>query len=819
MDRFLPKIYLDYISFGAGILLAALFLFLFLRYRRAIIELSINLVSFFRSLQGNILSSSDSDYNQILFKYAQSKHFAASLFPLDSIVIPSKCIHPPPEIKPGEDILDPSLIQQTLGYDPLLPELATEYFSPTFPLIDALSHHANIVLIGQPGTGKTTAIADCICSILRNKSKYPEFNNKIPFWVEAQHLLLQFPRSDILSIFLDAIQANPAFSQIPNFPRFLTSSLNSDNAIMFIDGVDALIPDNVDRLANFVITVLRKLPHLQIVMTASPAYLGNLVKTPLKLVALGSWGQKDKLEFLQKWSGTWEQSIQSSAIGSANSEIINSLLIQSDPFLTPLEFTLKVWSAFAGDLIGPRGSQAIDAFLKRISSSSTNPLNSLEMIALQTALKEKDSFSRHDIQSIFSKLEGISQLDSSEERTSPVTRDIHIGLEFGILQRSGPDGYFFSSPVLHGYFGARGLARSNEKIIRAFLSQPGWSLKTEAMRFISEFIQVTPYIDIVLSDSSLYKSTLISACSWVGSPISSNQDLIPLLKGITKEIHSNPFYLVKLRLLTTIAKTGNQNVKDIINHLLNSQQLDTKRAAALAAGLIREPSSVSHLVEQLNDPFPSSTAACYALGNIASPKSLEAIANSLLHGNELLRRAAAESLAQNRSEGHPSLREGSTMDDLLVRYAVVHGLGLINEDWAVEILDKMRIDEKEWIVRDLAQHVYGILQSESPYIPNPHTPLHKATWLRSFAEKHNLAMLSPETALELLLKALEIGSEEEKQAALPYLRRLGGLEIAPKLLQFIGSFTPLVRHNTALTTWYIVPPDYHSSASETNALP
>ena len=124
----------------------------------------------------------------------------------------------------------------------------------------------------------------------------------------------------------------------------------------------------------------------------------------------------------------------------------------------------------------------------------------------------------------------------------------------------------------------------------------------------------------------------------------------------------------------------------------------------------------------------------------------------------------------------------------------------------------MRIDDKEWIVRDLAQHVYGIIHSESPYIPRPHTPLHMATWLRSFAEKHNLSMLSSETALELLLKALEVGTEEEKQAALPYLRRIGGLEIAPTLLQLLDRFTPLVQHNTALTAWLLVPPEYTYSA-------
>ena len=814
MDRFLPKIYLDYISFGAGILLAALFLFLFLRYRKQIVELSIRSVDFFRSIQGKISSFSDFDYNQILYKYAQSRHVSSSLFPLDSVIIPSKCIPPPPEIKPGEDILDPSLLQQTLGYDPFLPELSAEYSSPTFTLLDAISHHANIVLVGQPGTGKTVAIADCITSILRDKSKYPEINNKIPFWVEAQHLLLQLPRSDILGILLDAIQTNPVFSQIPGFPRFLTSSINSENAILFIDGVDTLLPSNVDRIANFIATLIKQLPHLQIVVAAAPSYLGNLPKTPLKLVSLGTWGPKEKHQFLDKWSKLWEPQGQIQLSDADKTNFINSLLVLSDSYLTPLEFTLKVWAAYAGDLSGPRGTQAIDAFLKRISSSPGNSLNSLDMIALQALLQEKDSFSKRDIQSIFSKLEGLPQLETSEEKTSPAIKDIYIGLEFGILQRSGSDRYFFTSPLMQGYFGARGLARSNEKIIRSLLSLPEWTIKAESIRLLGDFIQVSPFIDTVLSDSSFFKSTLVNACYWAGSPRTPNDDLIPLLKGITKEIQSSPLYLVKLRLLITLVKTGNQTTKDIINHLLKSQEMDTRRAAALAAGYVKELSSINLLIDQLADPFPSSTAACYALGKIASPKSLEAIAGSLLHGNELLRRASAESLAQNRSEGHPSLREGAMMDDLLVRYAVVHGLGIIGEDWAIEILDKMRIDEKEWIVRDLAQHVYGIIHSESPYIPKPHTPLHMATWLRSFAEKHNLAMLSPETALELLLKALEVGSEEEKQAALPYLRQIGGVEIAPALLQLLDRFPPLVQHNTALTAWLLVPPEYAYSAPE-----
>jgi HEAT repeat protein len=301
---------------------------------------------------------------------------------------------------------------------------------------------------------------------------------------------------------------------------------------------------------------------------------------------------------------------------------------------------------------------------------------------------------------------------------------------------------------------------------------------------------------------------LLRACSWltnIKSPLAEEQNL---LRSITQEIYSNPIYLVKSRLVIELAKSGNPSTGAIFRHLLQSQNPDTRRAAALGSGFILDLSSVPLLINQLNDQFPTSTAACYALGKIASPKALEAIADGLLRGDELLRRAAAESLAHNRSEGHPSLREGVTMDDLLVRYAVVHGLSLINESWAIEILDKMRIDEDEWVVRDLAQHVFEIFQTGSPYLPVPQPPLHSAPWLHTFSEQHNLAVPSPETALELLSAALEKGSDEQKQGALVYLRRVFNSDSIPALLDLLRYSNPVVSQLAALTLWFCAPPGF-----------
>ena len=138
-----------------------------------------------------------------------------------------------------------------------------------------------------------------------------------------------------------------------------------------------------------------------------------------------------------------------------------------------------------------------------------------------------------------------------------------------------------------------------------------------------------------------------------------------------------------------------------------------------------------------------------------------------------------------------------------------------HQSWSIEILDKMRIDEDEWVVRDLAQHVFELFQTGSPYLPVPQPPLHTAAWLRTFSEQHNLAVHSPESALELLLTALEKGSDEQKQAALIYLRRLFNSESIPALLKLLQDSNPDVSQLAALTLWFCAPPGFKfTSASE-----
>jgi HEAT repeat protein len=332
----------------------------------------------------------------------------------------------------------------------------------------------------------------------------------------------------------------------------------------------------------------------------------------------------------------------------------------------------------------------------------------------------------------------------------------------------------------------------------------------ETMRFFSAFNDIQPYLNIIQADKTLLKDKFIRASLWLINIETNSSAELNLLKLLTREIQANSNYMIKIRLVTALSKSLNKDIKGIFQHLLKSTDIDTRRAAAIGSGLIQDLSAVPFLIQQLNDTFPSSTSACYSLGRIGSPRSLEAIAEGLLHGNELLRRASAESLAQNRSEGHPALREGILMDDLLVRYAVVHGLSLIPEDWAIEIIDKMRIDEGEWVVRDLAQQIFEMHESGSPYIPKHLPPPHLTAWLDKFALKHGLSKPNPENALDSLLIVLESGTAEEKQAALAYIGRSGDPHMIPHILDHINSTDPDLKQLAALGILYCAPPGYTS---------
>lgn len=209
----------------------------------------------------------------------------------------------------------------------------------------------------------------------------------------------------------------------------------------------------------------------------------------------------------------------------------------------------------------------------------------------------------------------------------------------------------------------------------------------------------------------------------------------------------------------------------LFRQLLTSRSFEVIPLAALGSGALRDRKAVPLLEQLLYAPSGAAQrAACLALVAIGVDKALEAVARALAQGDEELRRAAAQALANNPLEGYDTLRDGVKVADIMIRRAVVHGLARIEEPWARETLERMRTEDDQWAVRNLATQYVEELSMRDPRTPRKLPAPADTPWLLEFAAKQGLSV-SSKNATDLLLKALRFGAPEERLAAISYLKQ------------------------------------------------
>jgi HEAT repeat protein len=124
----------------------------------------------------------------------------------------------------------------------------------------------------------------------------------------------------------------------------------------------------------------------------------------------------------------------------------------------------------------------------------------------------------------------------------------------------------------------------------------------------------------------------------------------------------------------------------------------------------------------------------------------------------------------------------------MVRRSVVFGLGRVRQPWAIEILEKLQMEDKEWIVRNAAIQALEEIRQPNPHIPRALPSLTETAWLVEFASKQGLGVTSGEQAESLVLQALKSGTEDERLQAMEFLALKGKSDIAASVYApFFGS--------------------------------
>jgi len=822
MSRFLRDFQLDRLSFWIGFLAATLFWWLLGRLRPLYPKILQGLRDRAQTARQGLTANLEIRLRHDTLQQAQHHHLADSLFSLDEILIPPRFLAPPHQVEPGTTPPLEDLANQVIPYQPDWPEMASTYGAPTLSLVEALEGGANLLIFGQPGSGKSVALAHLASQIARHDPDTGDLAQLLPVLVHAADLALPLSDpADPLSALIAPLTPYSGTLTQSRLPVLLNGAANSGNLLLLLDGLDELPPQDARPVIAFLEQLVSQYPALRAVAAASPQFFGDLPRLGFSPLAIAVWDEDNRREFINRWSDLYNRYIKEQLRSSEtpDPDLLNAWITQDTAKLTPLELTLKVWTAYAGDVLGSDAHHSIEGYLRRVTAGIPKGRLALEKLALQIVRSQRPAMSRKDAENWISEFdpalipEGRDSTAEPEEEAGtgqaiyePVTtpRVIPALQENGVIRSYYNSQMTLAHPVITGYLASCAILSSGAD--HNLESQPDWTGKNQTLYFLGMKNGSGSIVEGYLENNRepIHRELLTAArflrhgkenASWKSS----------IMRQLAKIMQNEGYPLgLRSRATTAIALSGSSGVGMLFRQMLASQSTGTRQLGALGCGLLRDPKMVEDLTTSLADPMPSVfRAACLALVAIGDKTAIEAVVSALLQGSKELRQAAAEALANHSEEGHSFLKEASQLEDLMVRRASIAGLLRVSQPWAVEILEKFQVDDPQWVVKNAASQALDILERPNPNIPHPLPRLTETPWLIAFAGERGIGVAPGKPAMDLVLLALKEGSEEQRLAAMDYLKLKGDQSAVLPLYDSLYSTQGEIQEAAFRTLWQL----------------
>jgi HEAT repeat protein len=397
-----------------------------------------------------------------------------------------------------------------------------------------------------------------------------------------------------------------------------------------------------------------------------------------------------------------------------------------------------------------------------------------------------------------------------QQKTGPLHQVIPDMLERGLLVSHIGSRLSFMHPVIAGYLAGTALASSGD--LERVKNQPNWSGKNLALRYFAYWNDMTDLVTPELErlDDPLLRDFL-TICRWIRiSPKSANWRPTAL-RQVAVLLQREVFPVsIRARLMIALVTSGDPGAPILLRQNLKNPLSSLRQISALGCGMLKDTKSIEDLTILIEDPDPQvSSAALLALVSIGNKLALDAVAGTLLTSSEDKRRAAAEALANHAEEGHPALEEGSGMEDIMVRRAVVYGLARVSKPSALEKIEKLQVEDQQWVVRSAATQVIEILKGPNPYAPRRLPSLTQLPWLIVFAGKQGIGVAPGEPAKELLLQALRSEDTNERLAAMEYCALKGDVSAVPTIYQYFYGGDTQLREAASNTLWHMAAMGVH----------
>ncbi len=732
-----------------------------------------------------LTAGADRRHRADLMRRTSDAHLGAALFPLEKVIVPPRFRAPPPPVTSGLPVeSDRSAL---FPYMPDWPELALAYGEPALSLKEVLEGGANLLIVGPLGAGKSVCLAE-IARMAAAGEPLPDPVERIPFLIHAGDLpVLEEGRKDPVEALVAAVRHRASTVKTRGLSGYIKGVLRFGRGLILLDGLDELPDRDLRRVAEWLAKLLHYRPGNRVVAAGPQTGFAPFQQLGLVPVTVRAWDKPQVWKFISHWGEAWQAAALEGNWPVPGAEVdplvLNGWLTTGNAGRTPLETTLKVWSAYACDARGRTPAHGVDAFLRRRfpHPAARRALESLSL--LQVSGPTFGIAHHHAYAALTPVLEGTGW-DSDAE-------DLLIDLaDRGLVVRHPGDRYSLLQPAVAAILAAGALASNSgpESPDAARLTPhlfPSLAAAGDVGPMVSERLE---------AGDGFLRSDLLEPATWLrlAPPHTPwRGQLYRRLAEVLLDPEAPPG--LRARVLCALLSSRDETVVQLFRAGLLKDDSMTRSLSALGLGALNDAASLKQLVLGLQDGSAEvRQASCYALALIGDRASLDVLAEALVSGDEDLKWASARALSLQREGGHQILREAVQDQDILVQRAAVIGLGQVDEPWARRALEEVRVSEEEWIVRTQAEET--LQQRERRHVRRitPPTPVHELGWLAAFAAKRNTGLPPGPAAYRLLVWAAREGTTEERAAAAEILGQLGTDDSIQELYRLLDNPDPQV---------------------------